>query len=60
LDSSVVDDKKFYSTRDLEERWGVSRWTIQRIVKDGRLKPSRIRGSVRFSAATVMTYERKA
>lgn len=51
--------KAFYSTRDLTERWGVSRWTIDRMAKDGRLKRSRIRGVVRFSAATVATYEKK-
>jgi excisionase family DNA binding protein len=41
-------------------RWGVSRWTIHRLAKDGRLKKTHIRGSVRFSAAAVAAFEKKA
>ena len=50
----------YYSIADLESRWGVSRWTIHRLAKDGRLKKSRIRGAVRFSAEAVAAFERKA
>ena len=60
MSDTMTMTKAYYSTKDFEDRWGVSRWTIQRLTKDGRLKKSRIRGAVRYSAATVMTYERKA
>ena len=57
--SSASGAKSYYSYSDLESLWGVSRWTIHRLVKENRLRKSSIRGSVRFSAATVMSYERK-
>jgi excisionase family DNA binding protein len=57
---SAVADKSYFSYRDLEQRWGVSRWTIHRLAKEGRLRKSRVRGVVRFSAATVMAFEKKA
>lgn len=58
-DGSSKQEKMFYSVHDLEARWGVSRSTIDRLAKDGRIKRTRIRGSVRFSAATIMAFERK-
>jgi hypothetical protein len=60
MNSTTTAEKAYYSTQDLEARWGVSRWTIHRLAKDGRLKKSRIRGAVRYSAATVMSFERKS
>jgi excisionase family DNA binding protein len=53
-------EKAFYSVSDLTARWDVSRWTIHRLAKEGRLKKTRIRGAIRFSAATVMAFEKKA
>lgn len=50
---------KFFTASDLVERWNVSRWTIQRLVKEGRLKPTRVAGTLRFSPAAVDAYERK-
>jgi excisionase family DNA binding protein len=52
--------KAFYSIADLETRWGVSRWTIYRLAREGRLKTTRIRGAVRFSEVTVSAFEKKA
>lgn len=58
MDSATT--KSYYSVADLETRWGVSRWTIHRLAKDGRLKKSRIRGVVRFLSEAVSAFERKA
>jgi excisionase family DNA binding protein len=58
--SDTDKEKYFYSIADLASRWAVSRWTVHRLAKEGRLKKTRIRGTVRFSAATVMSFERKA
>ena len=58
-EASETNEKAYYTIPDLEARWQVSRSTICRLAKDGRLKKSRIRGSIRFSAAAVMAFERK-
>jgi excisionase family DNA binding protein len=50
--------KAFYTIADLMARWGVSRTTIYREIKRGRLKPKRIGGTIRFSADEVARYER--
>jgi excisionase family DNA binding protein len=51
--------KAYWSISDLMHRWGVSRSTMYRLATEGRIKRSRVRGSVRFSDATVQAYERK-
>ncbi len=56
---TTTHEKAFYSISDLAERWSVSRWTIHRLAKEGRLRKTRVRGSVRFSTVTVMAFEKK-
>lgn len=58
--SDATGEKRFYTGKELEERWGVSRYTIMRLANEGRIKRSRIRGSVRFSAETIAAFEKKA
>jgi excisionase family DNA binding protein len=60
MEAATEKARSYYSTAELCERWGISRWTLQRMVNEGRLSKSRFRGAVRFSAAAVMAAERKA
>jgi excisionase family DNA binding protein len=59
MSATATADKAYYTYADLQERWGVSRQTIWREIKQGRLTTCRVRGSVRFSRAAVQGYERK-
>ena len=59
MDASTA-EKAYYSVAELEARWGVSRWTVYRLANEGKIKKSRIVGTVRFSAATVQSFEKKA
>jgi excisionase family DNA binding protein len=52
--------KAFYTIAELMARWGVSRMTIYREIKRGRLTRKHIGGTVRFSAEEVARYERVA
>jgi excisionase family DNA binding protein len=52
--------KPFYTITELMARWGVSRMTVYREIKRGRLKRKHIGGAVRFSAEEVARYERVA
>ena len=53
--------KPYYSSRDLENRYDVSRATIWRMVQDGRLpQPVRFGRSARFVGAEVIEMERAA
>lgn len=47
------------TVKELMARWSVSRTTLWREVKQGRLKASRLRGSIRFMLSDVESYERK-
>ena len=53
--------KAYYSSRDLENRYDVSRATIWRMVQDGRLpQPVRFGRSARFVGAEVLEMEQAA
>jgi excisionase family DNA binding protein len=52
--------KSFYTIAELMARWGVSRMTVYREIKRGRLKRKPIGGAVRFSSEEVSRYERVA
>jgi len=49
---------EFFTIRELVERWRVTRTTIYREVKRGKLKRTLVAGSVRFSRDQVEEYER--
>jgi hypothetical protein len=53
-------EPEFYTCRELQERWRVSRMTIHREVKRGRLKKKMIAGTIRFARKDVEAYERLA
>ncbi len=53
--------KPYYSSRELETRYAVSRATIWRMVQDGRLpQPVRFGRSARFVGAEVLEMEQAA
>lgn len=52
-------DKKFYTTKELAERWGVSVSKINRMRSDGDIQPDFITGrTVRFSLKVIEAFER--
>lgn len=53
-------EPKFFKYEDLVKRWNVSRMTVHREVKRGKLKPKHIAGTVRFPRDEVQRYERAA
>ncbi len=59
MSATESETKAFYTVAELMARWSVSRMTIHRLTVDGRIKKSRIRGAVRYSAATIQSYEKK-
>jgi hypothetical protein len=54
------DDPKFFRYEDLLNRWNVSRMTVDREVKRGKLKPKHIAGTVRIPRDEVERYEKAA
>lgn len=56
-DATTAQEKRFYDYADLQRRWGVSRSTIGREVRKGRLRRVLVAGCVRFSAREVSLYE---
>lgn len=53
----IVKEKAFYTIKQLQDRWEVSRATIYREFDRGRLKKHLIGGQVRIPAAEVARYE---
>lgn len=53
-------EPRFFTYKDLERRWRVSRMTIHREIKRGRLRAKHIAGAVRFAREDVERYERAA
>lgn len=56
---AAEEPRVYYLPEELGRRWRVSRRTIGREVRRGRLQGVRVGGSVRFSAEEVERYERE-
>ena len=52
-----AESKKYLDTQELADRWGVSKMTIRREIKRGRLKRTLISSSVRFAVKEIERYE---
>jgi predicted site-specific integrase-resolvase len=50
----------FYTLKDLQDRWRISRRTIYEEIRRGRLHRKLIGGQVRFAAEEIERYERMA
>lgn len=52
--------EKWFTYRDVADRYGVTTMTVYRWVKDGRIKPRIIGGRVYFTEYALRQFERKA
>lgn len=52
-------EAKYYTTSQLQTRWGVSAATVIRLIEEGQLWGLKIRGVYRVARDAVESYERK-